>query len=351
MPGRERGGIAGDGAPSARDTGTSEAAITIGDIGEFALISRITARFPENASVLLGPGDDAAVVRTTDPRVVASTDLLVEDRHFKRAWSTPYQIGRRAAAQNLADIAAMGATTTALLVGLGAPADLPVVWAEEFADGVAAESGLLGAAVVGGDMVRSDHLVIAVTVFGDMAGVTPVTRAGARSGDVIALAGTPGRSAAGYELLRAGRDTPADLVDAFRCPSPPYREGPAAARAGARAMIDVSDGLLSDLGRLATASGCAMVVDSAALPDAGPLGDAARALGADPGDVLRRVRGWQLNGGEDHVLLATFPDAGHVPGTWRIIGRVAEGSGVRVAGEAREIGDITADGWDHFAPP
>jgi thiamine-monophosphate kinase len=137
----------------------------------------VTARLPLGAATLLGPGDDAAVLATPDGRVAASVDLLVDGRHFRRDWSTPYDVGRKAAAQNLADIAAMGAVPTALLVGLATPPDLAAFWAERLADGLREECDLVGAGVVGGDVVRSDVLLIAVTALGDLQGRQPVTRA------------------------------------------------------------------------------------------------------------------------------------------------------------------------------
>ena len=147
----------------------------------------MTERLPTGQHTILGPGDDAAVVVTPDGRVVATTDLLVDGRHFRRDWSTPYDVGRKAAAQNLADIAAMGAVPTSLLVGLAAPPDLPAFWAERFADGLRDECDVVDAGVVGGDVVRSELLMIAVTALGDLEGRSPVTRSGAQIGDVVAL--------------------------------------------------------------------------------------------------------------------------------------------------------------------
>ena len=155
---------------------------TVGELGEVGLIAAITERLAGGADVVLGPGDDAAVVRTPDGQVVASTDLLVEGVHFRRDWSEPLDVGHKAAAQNLADVVAMGARPTALLVGLAAPADLPASWALALADGLSAEAALVGAAVVGGDVVAADQVVIAVTALGSLDGRAPVTRAGAKVG-------------------------------------------------------------------------------------------------------------------------------------------------------------------------
>lgn len=298
----------------------------------------MTARLPGTPAIRLGPGDDAAVIAAPDGRVVATTDLLVEDRHFRRAWSGPYDVGRRAAAQNLADVAAMGARPTALLVGFAAPPDLPLSWAEGLADGLGAESARAGAGVAGGDIVGSDRLTVAVTALGDLEGRAPVIRGGARPGDVVAICGNLGHAAAGFALLDAGREEPGEAVDRYRCPDPPYAEGPRAAGLGATAMIDVSDGLLADLGHVARAGGVRIDLDSAALPPSAVVWTAAEALGADPME-------WVLRGGEDHALAATFPASAAVPSPWRVVGRVASGAaGVTLDGVPVSGGG----GWDHF---
>jgi thiamine-monophosphate kinase len=312
--------------------------MTIAESGEFGLIRRITARLPAGPGTLVGPGDDAAVVAAVDGRVVASTDVLVDGRHFRRDWSSPEDVGRRAAAANLADIVAMGAVPTALLVALCAPPDLDAGWAERLADGLAAEADLVGASVVGGDVSASPTLTLAVTALGDLQGETPVLRSGARPGDRVALAGRIGYAAAGYTVLSRGFRTPKLLVDAYRRPAVPYHAGPAAARLGATAMIDISDGLLADLGHLAAASGVAidLVRDAFDVPD--QMRDAASALGVDPYT-------WVLAGGDDHALAATFPDSVPLPEDWRPIGTVGEGTGVTVDGKSHS----GPAGWDHFA--
>jgi thiamine-monophosphate kinase len=287
--------------------------------------------------VLLGPGDDAAVVAVPDGRVVATTDLLVEGRHFRRDWSEAYDVGRKAAAQNLADVAAMGAVPTALLVGLAAPTDLPQDWALALADGLRDECAKVAASVAGGDVVRSDTLTVAVTALGTLEGRAPVTRSGARPGDVVAVAGRLGWAAAGFAVLSRGFRSPRVLVEAHRAPDPPYAEGPRAAVLGATAMIDVSDGLLQDLGHVARASGVQILLDSRALDVPAQFHDTARALGADP-------LAWVLTGGEDHALAACFPAAVALPDTWRVIGRVAGGEGVLVDGAPYD----GPGGWQSF---
>jgi thiamine-monophosphate kinase len=323
-------------------------------VGEFGVIARVTAQAGTARAAEVGPGDDAAVVRTSDSRVVATTDVLVEGRHFRRDWSSAEDVGHKAAAANLADVAAMGGTTTALLVGLACPPDTPTAWLEGVAAGLAEECAPLGAAVVGGDMVTaaadSTAVVLSVTALGDLGGRSPVLRSGARAGDVVALAGRLGWSAAGLAVLRRGFSSPVAVVSAHRRPTPPYAAGPAAAERGATAMCDVSDGLLADLGHIAVASRVAVDLDRAAvvracLEPVGPLQQVGAALGVDP-------LAWVLTGGEDHALVATFPSWVELPAGWAAIGtvrRAGKNPGVLVNGEpadeaARAVG---AEGVGH----
>ncbi len=301
---------------------------TLADLGEFGLIDALTARFPQGDDVLVGPGDDAALVSFPGARVVVSTDLLVEGRHFRRDWASALDVGHKAAAQNLSDVNAMGGRATALTVGLAAPPDLPAQWALDLADGIAEEAGLVGASVVGGDLTRADEIVVAITVLGVVDG-EPVRRSGARPGDVVAMAGRQGWAAAGLAVLARGFRSPRVLVEAHRRPQPPYAEGAVAARAGATAMIDVSDGLVADVGHVADASGVAIDLDSTVFEVAEPLQAVGSALGADP---MRFI----LTGGDDHALVATFPASTPLPDGWLRIGTVAEGSGVTVDGEELE---------------
>src|SRR3954447_16206162 len=246
------------------------AGATLADVGEFALIAELAALFPQGEHVLVGPGDDAAVLRVRAGHVVVSTDLMVEGRHFRRDWASASDVGHRAAAQNLSDINAMGGRATSLTVGLAAPADLPVQWALDFARGFADECAKVGASVVGGDLTRADEVVIAVTVLGACT-ESPVLRSGARPGDVLALCGRQGWAAAGLAVLGRGFRSPRVLVEAYRRPEPPYDARPAAAKAGATSMIDVSDGLLAAAGHLAEASGVAIDVRTDAFEIAEPL--------------------------------------------------------------------------------
>lgn len=311
--------------------------MTVAQTGEFGLIARMTARLRQPAGAVVGPGDDAAVLAAPDGRVVVSTDALVEGRHFRRDWATAIEIGHRAAAANLADIAAMGAVPTALLISLCAPPDLEVRWAEELADGLAAEAATVGAGVIGGDVTASPTLTVAVTALGDLGGREPVRRGGARPGDLVAMAGRVGYAAAGLTVLSRGFRSPKLLVEAYRRPAVPYAAGPAAAGLGATAMIDVSDGLIADVGHIARASKVQIEVHRDRLDVPEQMRDAAVALGADP-------YAWILAGGDDHALVATFPAGVTLPPTWRVIGAVGAGSGVTVDGEPY----AGPPGFDHF---
>jgi thiamine-monophosphate kinase len=315
--------------PVGGEMASVEPAETLATAGEFAVIDRLVSGRDQPAAVELGPGDDAAVVRAADGRTVVSTDMLVAGRHFRLDWSTPHDVGRKAIAQNAADIEAMGARATAFVVAFGAPSDTPVAQAVELADGLWDEARRLGAGIVGGDLVRSPQWVISVTVLGDLAGGHAVRRDGARAGDVLAVAGELGRSAAGFALwdnmIDESVDGSAELRRRHLVPEPPYGEGRRAAEAGATSMTDVSDGLLADVGHLASAAGVLVDIAADALrADHDAVSAAAAATGADAWD-------WVLGGGEDHALVATFP--GPPPEGWRVIGRVLDGPpGVQVDG-------------------
>ncbi|HPX35117.1 MAG TPA: thiamine-phosphate kinase [Mycobacterium sp.] len=291
---------------------------TLNEVGEFAVIGRITAGRAQPAGVTLGPGDDAAVIAAPDGRVVVSTDMLIEGRHFRRDWSTPFEIGRKAIAQNAADIEAMGAAVTAFVVGFGAPPSTAVSEVTELSDGMWQEAAAVGAGIAGGDMVAAPQWVLSVTVLGDLGGRPPVTRAGARAGSVVAVAGSLGLSAAGFALQDNAIDGFDDIRERHRVPRPPYGQGRLAAQAGAQAMTDVSDGLLADLGHIADASGVTLDLSSDLLQtDVDAVNPAATAAGADPWSLV-------LGGGEDHALVACF--GGAPPPGWRVIGAVRAGA-------------------------
>ena len=307
---------------------------TLGSLGESAVLARIFPRLPAAAAQLLGPGDDAAVVAAPDGRYVVTTDMMIHGPDFRLAWSSPYDLGWKAAASNLSDVAAMGAVPTALVVALAAPAGTSIDFLEAFADGLREGCAALapGAGVVGGDLSVSPTLTIAVTAFGDLEGRAPVLRSGATPGDVVAVSGTLGAAAEGLRLLfedgvvdgvpdataaaQLAAEHPVPIAAQLR-PRPPIADGRAAAIAGATAMLDLSDGLALDAARIAAASGVCLAL-----------------VGLTP---------QEFTGGEDHSLLATFPPGAALPGGFRAIGAVREGSGITLDG-------IDADraGWDPY---
>lgn len=314
---------------------------TLADLGEFGLIGRIAevvAATAPGEDVLLGPGDDAAVLRVRKGHVVVSTDLMVEGRHFRRDWVEAVDVGHRAAAQNLSDINAMGGRAQWLTVGLAAPADLPAQWALDFTRGFAEECAVVGAGLVGGDVTRADEIVVSVTVIGACT-VSPVLRSGAMPGDVLALCGRQGWSAGGLAVLGRGFRSPRVLVDAYRRPAPPYAAGPVAAEAGATAMIDVSDGLLAEARHLAEGSGVSIDVETATFEIPEPLLAVGQAIGADPLQFI-------LGGGEDHPLLASFPPDVALPDGWTRIGTVSARGDLPVTVDGGAYDGPT--GWTHF---
>ncbi len=315
---------------------------TLGALGEFALIAAVTKGQPRLADTWVGPGDDAAVVAASDGRVVASVDMLVDGVHFRTDWASGEQIGRRAALASMADIAAMGAAPTSLLVAIAAPSSTPTDLILGIGKGLHDAAHEAGAALVGGDMTRSETLTISVTVLGDLRGSEPVLRSGARPGDEVAIIGRLGWAAAGLAVLSRGFRSPAAVVNAYRSPEPPLQAGIIAAASGATSMIDVSDGLVADLGHIAEASGVSINIRTAALDVNPRLVEVASALGKDP-------LSWVLTGGDDHPLAATFPNGSTLPPGWQPIGTVGIpgdlGPTVTVDGARRD----EPGGWDHFA--
>jgi thiamine-monophosphate kinase len=313
---------------------------TVGGLGEAEVLRRIFPRLPVAPAASLGPGDDAAVLATPDGRVVLTTDTMIHGPDFRLAWSTPHDLGWKAAATNLADIAAMGAVGTGLLVALAAPADTPISVLEGIADGLRDACAALEprCGVVGGDLSVSSTLTIAVTALGDLEGRDPVLRSGARPGDVVAVSGDLAGAAVGLALLferavdadgvpdpeRAAevREASPAEIGAQLAPRPPLADGVLAALAGATAMLDVSDGLAIDARRIAAASGVRLDLDAAA------VGSPAA-----------------LTGGEAHALLATFPADTPLPGDFRPLGRVVAGEGLAVDGRDYD----ERGGWDPYA--
>lgn len=316
---------------------------TIGSLGENQSLKRTIARLSASEFALIGPGDDAAVISAPDARFVVTTDTLVEDHDFKLDWSSGFDLGWKAVASNLADIAAMGARPTALVVAVTAPAETLVSWLESFADGLAQACNQLapGCGIVGGDLAASNQVMISVAAHGTLEGREPVLRTGAKVGDIVAVAGTLGRAAAGLALLKSENT---DAISAYDNwvnlqlrPNPPIASGVSAAIAKASSMLDISDGLAKDAGRIAKASAVSIQIDPLMLQGfEAVLEEAARAISSSESD-------WVLFGGEDHALLATFPKDAEIPREFKPIGVVLEESDVPVYLGANPLPE---KGWD-----
>ena len=331
---RDSGGGSGQ-AGAARGSSGQD----IGELGEFALIGRITAGLGASGPVVLGVGDDCAVLRLAGDLAV-STDTMVEGVHFRTDWSSANDIGHKAVASCVADAEAMGAVPIGLVISLAAPATTPVEWVDGFAAGVREECEAAGVQLVGGDSTSAAQIVITGTVLADLGGLPPVRRSGARAGQVLAMAGRLGWAAAGVAVLGRGFRSPRAVVLAHRVPEVPYGQGRVAAEAGATALIDVSDGLLADLGHIARASGVTLDVDTSTFEIAEPQKAVAAAIGGGDPLVL------QLTGGDDHALVASF-DVGAVPDGWRVIGSVRTGEPEVLVDGAPWTGETA--GWQHFA--
>jgi len=316
---------------------------TLANLGESESLRRTIGKLIQGEYAIVGPGDDSAVVKSADGRFIVTTDTMIEDHDFKLEWSSGFDLGFKAIGSNVADVAAMGAKPTALVVAIALPGETPITWLEEFAEGL--NAGLMqlapGASVVGGDLARADQVFISVTAHGDLEGLEPVLRSGAKPGDILAVAGTLGKAAAGLDLLQSeildAKNAFDDLVSIQLRPVPPIPAGVLANKAGATAMLDVSDGLAKDAARIAKASGVTIQIDKSAL-----LGfEAVLELAALRLEVSPSI--WVLFGGEDHALLATFPQDAEIPKEFKPIGRVLASSDVLVLLDEIEL---QSNGWD-----
>jgi thiamine-monophosphate kinase len=294
---------------------------TVSELGEQRVLDRILPILKTSKGVRVGPGDDAAVIDWPSESLVTTMDLMVEGPDFRREWSTGFDVGWKAMASNLADVAAMGAVSRGVIIGLAVPDNIGISALEDIARGVTAGLDRMapGCGVWGGDLSSASQVILSVTVVGDLEGRWPVTRSGAKPGDVVAHAGTLGVSSRGLaELVDEGGDPEAlretsEAVMWHLRPTPPLHLGPVAALAGATAMMDVSDGLLIDARRLARASSVTIDLDTRGIPDH-----------------------HALTGGEDHGLLACFPANVPVPEGFRVLGRVVK--------ESTQPGEVTVDG-------
>jgi thiamine-monophosphate kinase len=315
---------------------------TLANLGESESLRRTIGRLIQGEYTVVGPGDDAAVVRAPDGKFVVTTDTMIENHDFKLEWSTGFDLGYKAIATNVSDVAAMGARPTALVVAIALPSTTNISWLEAFADGlnVAITELAPGAEVVGGDIANSNLVFVSVTAHGDLDGREPVLRSGAKVGDVLAVAGTLGRAAAGLALLQSDTDAKSafdDLVAVQLRPQPPVASGVAASLAGATSMLDISDGLARDAHRIAKASGVTLQINSKDLQgfEAG-VEQAAMRLAVSASD-------WVRFGGEDHSLLATFPEGVVIPREFKPIGLVVEQTDHLVTLDGIEL---QQNGWD-----
>lgn len=329
-------------------------------MGEFELLAKLRERLPENAPrVKLGSGDDAAVT-VPGGATATSVDAIVDGVHFRREEAGLEMVGRKALATALSDLAAMGAGAGEAYVVLGAPPDFGEDEFLTLLDGILALASATGTTLAGGDVTRAPALTLAVTVVGHAATADAfVSRGGAQPGDILVLTGEIGGAAAGRLLLDdpgLAKAVPEDTASRLRArqldPTPRLSAGLALAAAGARAMIDLSDGLAGDAGHLADASGVALEIDAGALPLAKGIAEIAAAAGHDPLQLA-------VSGGEDYELLAALPaerlgDASTAIGeaaetTLTPIGRVAAGEGVEIRLPGGE--PLEAEGYDHLAGP
>ena len=296
-----------------------------------ALLAQVFASGNPNLEV--GIGDDAAVIRTSN-RTVITTDMAVEGVHFRLEWSSPFEIGRKITAANLADVFSMGAKPTFLVVAVSLTGNEDLEWIRNLAKGIAFEANLVGAAVVGGDLAKGAGITIAISALGEVA--DPILRSGAKVGDHIYLSNLPGWSRAGLVILEKGLAVESEsakrAVAAFRAPTLNYAY--AANLAKATAMSDVSDSLMTQAEQMAVASNIKFEIDLKLFEEATDFAEL-RALSQEIGISISDL---VLGGGEDHVFMAT----GQVlPGL--LIGQVSAGSGLTVLGNEK-----APDTWRHF---
>jgi thiamine-monophosphate kinase len=321
---------------------------TVFELGEIAALKHAVKNFRKVATTLVGSGDDAAVVAVSDGRFVVTTDTMVELHDFRKDLSSGFDLGFKAVASNVADVAAMGATPIALVVAMVIPKSTTQMWLEDFARGLQAGCDELApeCEIVGGDLAAGEQIVIAVTAHGHLAGANPVLRSGASVGDRVALAGTLGRAACGLDLLLHEDKSLAKAYDDWVAvqlrPTPPIALGIQAA-AQASAMLDVSDSLALDCNRLANASGVSIELDRSKLDGYAAVLELAALSMTARDDVARDPMDWVLFGGEDHSLLATFPQSAEIPRGFKVIGSVIQSSSAPVLLDGKPL---DPRGWD-----
>jgi thiamine-monophosphate kinase len=318
----------------------------VSDVGEFGLIARAAARFGGAPEGEIWSGDDCAVLQLDGRDVLFTTDVLVQGVDFELGWARGADIGWKAVAVNASDIAAMGGKPARSVATLVVPRSTSLAFVDDLVDGLAEASEEHGAGVVGGDVSRGSEIALGVAMIGVATGA-PVLRRGAAAGDAICVTGTLGAAAAGLLVLQ-GKEAPTDARERLSArqlrPHARIEEGQAIARAGATAMIDISDGLIADLGHLLAASAVGCAVDPGAIP-VDP--DATEVMGAEARELA-------LHGGEDFELLFTIPEGvlTAISDTLEELGTVATVIGEVTDGPklwgGEELMEIEVAGWDHL---
>jgi thiamine-monophosphate kinase len=320
----------------------------LSQVGEFGLIDRLRAIVGEPAEGEVWIGDDAAVLRAPSGTILLTNDLLVEHVHFDTAFTGPEDLGYKAIAVNISDVAAMGGVPRRAVIGLGVVAGLDVEWVEGLYRGMQECCLEFDMAVVGGDVTRSNQIIISVALLGNPAGRLFIERGNARVGDSVCVTGTLGESAAGLRLMRSGKRDRLDLLKAHLRPTPRVKEGQALRRHMPTAMIDVSDGFCADLGHICHASGVGVLVQESDLP-------VVDLKGAELDESPLQLA---LGGGEDYELCFTIPE----DRCQAAMAAIAEATGTRVTrvGEVVEESrgrillvesaetPLEAPGWDHL---
>ena len=322
---------------------------TIGEIGEFGLIDRIARFGAPSADVLTGIGDDCAVLRLGDRKLLVTTDMAVEGVHFRRDLATPYDIGYKSAAGALSDIAAMGGTPLFFLVSLSCPVDTEIAYIEAMYQGITNLTSAYGVSLVGGDTTRAhDRITLDVQMIGEAKGLHVLRRKGAQAGDLLAITNTVGQSAAGLKASMEGHEVP-ELLTAHYRPIPRITEGQwLAAHDAVHAMIDISDGLIQDSGHLARINQIGINIETDKLNPSPALSKYCWENNLNPIELM-------LSGGEDfelafavdaqecQSLFSLFKQEIRTP--LRVIGRFThEWTGVRVDGQPTNL-----HGFDHFS--
>lgn len=316
---------------------------TIADLGEWGALKRIAQRLARQSAdprVVVDVGDDAAVVTGTNGFLVLTCDAMVEDVHFRFGWSAPEDVGYKAIASNLSDIAAMGGIPDYALITLALPAMLDLAVFDALFDGMLECAGCYSLRLVGGDLVRADRVMLSVTVTGRIREGAPWTLNGARPGDFLFVSGPLGLAEAALRLWEAGIEPPDDLATSHRRPQPRLDLVPALHRAEPRAVTDTSDGLARDLRKLCRASHVGVEIDLEKVPSTASACKAAGMLGLDLAVLT-------LTGGEDYELLFALGPGVEPPPGCTPIGVFTDGAGIQVCCGGKPV-PLPADGYDHF---